>query len=111
MCFESAFKKTDRLAFEEWKKSHVSKLNYSGSAGNMEPVCAKRIWERSLQKKKLRYTSIYGGGDCKSFSTIKNTYPGITVQRLECIRHVQEQVGCRLRNLKKQEKGILGKES
>ena len=38
MCFESPFKKTDRLAFEEWKKSHVSKLNYSGSAGNMEPV-------------------------------------------------------------------------
>ena len=48
------FKKTDPLAFEEWKTSHVCKLNHSGSAGNMEPVGAKRIWERSLQKNKLR---------------------------------------------------------
>ena len=53
MCFERAFKKTDFLAFEEWKTSHVCKLNHSGSAGNMEPVGAKRIWERSLQKNKL----------------------------------------------------------
>ena len=68
------FKKTNPLAFEEWKTSHVCKLNHSGSAGNMEPVGAKRIWERSLQKNKLRYTSFYGDGDSKSFSTIKNKY-------------------------------------
>ena len=66
-------KKTDHLAFEEWKMSDVCKLNHSSSAGNMEPVGAKRIWERSLQKKNLRYTSFYGNGDSKSFSTIKNT--------------------------------------
>ena len=40
----------------------------------MEPVGAKRILERSLQKNKLRYTSSYGDGDSKSFSTIKNIY-------------------------------------
>ena len=49
----------------------------------MEPVGAKRILERSLQKNKLRYTSSYDDGNSKSFSTIKNTYPGITVQKLE----------------------------
>ena len=43
--------------------SHVCKLNHSGSAVNMEPVGAKHIWERSLQKNKLRYTSLYGDGD------------------------------------------------
>ena len=77
MCFERAFKKHDPLSFEEWKMSHFCKLNHSGSAGNMKPVGAKRIWERSLQKNKLRYTSFYGEGDSKSFSTIKNTYPGM----------------------------------
>ena len=81
MCFERAFKKHDPLTFEEWKMSHFCKLNHSGSAGNMKPVGAKRIWERSLQKNKLRYTSFYGDGDSKSFSTIKDTYPGITVQK------------------------------
>ena len=62
---------------------NVCRLNHSGCAGNMEPVGAKRISERSLQKNKLRYTSSYGDGDSKSFSTIKNTHPGITVQKLE----------------------------
>ena len=62
---------------EEWKMPHVCKLNNSVSAGNMEPVRAKRIWEHSLQKTKLQYIipSFYGDGDSKSFSTIKNTYP------------------------------------
>ena len=86
--------------------SHVCKLNRSGSTVNMEPVGAKRIWERSLQKNELRYTSFYGDGDSKIFSTIKNTYPAITVQKIECAEHVQKGVGCHLRNLKKQEKGI-----
>ena len=36
-------KKTDSLAFEEWKTSRVCQLNHSGFAGNMEPVGAKRI--------------------------------------------------------------------
>ena len=77
MCFEIAFKKHDPLTFKEWKMSHLCKLSHSGSAGNMKPFGAKRIWERSLQKNKLRYTSFYGEGDSKSFSTIKNTYPGM----------------------------------
>ena len=36
-------KKTDPLAFEEWKTPYVCKLNHSGYAGNMEPVGAKLI--------------------------------------------------------------------
>ena len=43
MCFEGVFKKTDPLAFEEWKMSRVCKLNHSDSAGNMKHVGAKRI--------------------------------------------------------------------
>ena len=74
----------------------------------MEPAGAKLIWEHSLQKNKLRYTLFYGGGDSKIFSTIKNTCPGITIQNLEYVGHVQKRVGCCLRNLRKQEKGVSG---
>ena len=105
------FKKTDPLAFEEWKTSHVCKLNHSGSAGNMEPVGAKRIWERSLQKNKSWYTSFYDDSDSKSYAAIKNTYPGITVQKLECVGNAQKRVGFRLRNLKNKKKIFRGKES
>ena len=77
MCFERSFKKTYPLALEERKMSRICKLNNSGSAGNTEPVGAKRIWERSLQKNKLQYIipSFYDDADSKSFLTIKNTYP------------------------------------
>lgn len=75
----------------------------------MEPVGAKRIWERSEGKNKLRYTEFYGDGDSKSFNTVRSTYTGIHVKKLECVGHVQKIVGCRLRNLKKREKGLGGK--
>ena len=87
----------------------ICKFNYKGTAGNMEPVGAKRIWERSEAKHKLRSIELYGDGDTKSFTTVQDTYTGIQVKKLECVGHVQKRVGCRLRNLKKQEKGIGGK--
>ena len=40
---------------------------------------------------------------------MKNTYPGIIIKKLECVGHVQKLVGCRLSNLRKQEKGISWK--
>ena len=94
MCFQRAWKKTDPIAFQEWKTSHVCKLNHSGCTVSMEPVAAKHIWQRWLQKDKLRYTSFYA--DSKRFSTTKNTHPGSTNQKLECVGHVQKRVDCRL---------------
>ena len=75
----------------------------------MEPVGAKRIWERSITKNGLRYHKYIGDGDSKSYDTICNTYPGITVEKLECVGHVKKRVGSRLRTLKKKEKGLGGK--
>ena len=79
------------------------------SAGNMEPAGAQRMWNRSVEKNKLRYTEFYGDGDSKSFNTVKNTHADIEVKKLECVGHVPKRVGCRLRNLKKKEKGLGGK--
>ena len=56
----------------------------------MELVGAKRILERSLQKNKLRYTSSYGDGDSKSFSTIKNIYQALQSKNLKMCRTCSE---------------------
>ena len=41
---------------------------------------------------------------------MKNTYPGIEVEKLECVGHYQKRIGNRLRKLKKREKGLRGRE-
>ena len=91
-CKACGLKETMRIndpeAYNEWKENHVCKFNYRGTVGNMEPVGAKRIWDRSIEKKQLRYIDFYGDGDCKSFSSIRNTYPDIEVKTLECVGHV-----------------------
>ena len=70
---------------------------------------AKRIFERSISEKGVRITEFYGDGDSKSFVSVKNTYNDITVKKMECVGHVQKRVGCRLRNLKKRNKGFGGR--
>ena len=42
--------KTDLSAFEEWKLSHVFKLNISGSAGNMEIIGPRACLGTSMTK-------------------------------------------------------------
>ena len=106
---KNKLRKTNITAYENWKASHVCKLNYRGSAPGMEVIGAKRIFERSIDQHKLRYSDLYGDGDSKSFSAVKDVYPGITVTKLECVGHVQKRVGTRLRNLKKNVKELGGK--
>ena len=99
-------KRTDPDAYAEWRNSHICKFNYQGSAGGMLPEGAKCIFERSLKKYNIRYTKFLGDGDSKSFSTVKDTYPGIEVRKLDYVGHYQKRIGNRLRKLKKKEKGL-----
>ena len=99
----------DPEAYDIWKNAHICKLNYKGSAGNMKRVGAQRMWNRSVEKNKLRNAEFCGDGGSNSFNTVKNTYADIEVKKLECVGHVQKRVGCRLRNLTKKEKGLGGK--
>ena len=77
--------------------SHVCTINHEGSAPKMEQSGVVRIFDRSIEKHKLRYSDYYGDGDTKSFSAVKDTYDGMTVKKKECIGHVQKRVGKRLR--------------
>ena len=75
----------------------------------MEAEGAKRVFERSIKKHKLRYVEFLGDGDTKSYVNVKDTV--IEIKKLECDGHYQKRVGTRLQNLekKKKEKGLGGR--
>lgn len=102
-------KKPNATLSESLKADHVCQCNFEGSAGKMETVGASRIFQRSVMKRKLKYTKYYGDGDSKGFISVQNTYGDNSVEKLECIGHVQKRVGSRLRKLKSKTKGISGK--
>ena len=94
--------------FEEWSSKHVCKLNHVGSAGAMEVDGGKLIFGRSIEKHGLRFTKYLGDGDIKSFTSIKSIYPGVDVEKLECVGHIQKRAGTRLRNMKKNVRNLGG---
>ena len=56
-----------------------------------KPVTANnydKIINRLVKTTKAVVDITINASDSKSFSTIKNTYPGITVEKLECVGHV-----------------------
>ncbi|GFV11910.1 uncharacterized protein TNCV_631151 [Trichonephila clavipes] len=71
-----------------------------GSASCMETVGVYLIFERSENHRKLQYTDYYCDGDSKAYESVKNMYAPNTVNKLECIGHVQKRVGSHLRKLK-----------
>ena len=75
----------------------------------MEAAGVINIFKRSVETKKLRYTTYLGNGDSKSFKDIveSNIYPGHEVEKHECIGHVQKRVGYRLRTYKSDYKSTL----
>ena len=86
--------------------------------GQLQRLCSsngdwrvKRIFERSEEKNKLRYTEYYGDGDSKGFTQVESTYKdkGVNIVKKECVGHVQKRVGTALRKLKKQKKGLAGR--
>ena len=89
-------KTSDPKRFEEWKVTHVCKINHVGTASNMEPEGAKRIWERSTRKNKLHYTEFYGNRDSKSFLAVKETYQGIKIKKVRMCRICSKKSGLSL---------------
>jgi len=57
----------------------------------------------------MRYTEYYGDGDSKSFTSIEHVYVPDVVNKQECIGYVQKRVGTRLRELKKNVRGLGGR--
>ena len=47
---KESMRKDNPESYADWRNSHQCKYNYQGSAGGMETVGAKRIFERSIEK-------------------------------------------------------------
>ncbi|XP_029168072.1 uncharacterized protein LOC114938336 [Nylanderia fulva] len=77
----------------------------------MEVDAVIEMFQRSNSLHNLKYANYVGDGDSKTFKGIMDSepYADFTVMKKECIDHVQKRMGTRLRNLKKNTKGLGGK--
>lgn len=77
--------------------------NYSGSSGGMEVAGVVNIFNRSETLHNVRYKNFLGDGDTASYSTVsqlKPYGPDFSIQKLECVGHVQKRMSTRLIKLK-----------
>jgi hypothetical protein len=85
------------------KHEQECKANYSGTSGGIEVAGALDIFNRSVASYDVRYTEYLGDGDCRAYDDIVKAKPygdQVTINKNECIGHVQKRMGTRLRNLK-----------
>lgn len=91
LCKTKGDKITDPEERTAWLATHKDNChkNYNGSSGGMEAEAAKVLWGRSLQHG-LRYTTLIGDGDSKTYNAITtmDPYPGKVVKKAECVNHV-----------------------
>ncbi|EDO31028.1 predicted protein [Nematostella vectensis] len=66
----------ESMAYKTWWAEHSFKCNanYHGSAPGMESVGASRLFSRSIDKHKLRYSELYADGDSKSHTEVEHIY-------------------------------------
>lgn len=87
------------------KKDHPNCLtNHQGSSGGMEVAGVVKIFQRSEESPvPARYVHFLSGWDCKSFDAMTQltSYREVTIDKLECINHVEKRMGTRLRVLRK----------
>ena len=58
----------------------------------MEQSGVVRVFERSLQKYQARHFEYLGDDDSKGYVAVKDTYGPNSVQKMECVGHVQKRV-------------------
>ena len=97
--------KENEADFEVWERKHAPNCNqnFLGTSNAMEQECAKRIFSRSVDQHKLRYTTVLSDGDSKSYDTLvaEKVYgDGVEIKKEECINHVSKRMGTALMKLK-----------
>ena len=86
--------------YHTWKEQHDCSINFSGSAGSMEPYGTFALFQRSLAYN-LRYKYIISDGDSKTFALLsrERVYRADKekqVEKLDCVGHVQKRLGTAL---------------
>ena len=107
-------KRSGTDAYVEWLNGHEEecRINHEGSAGKMEVDAIIEMFQRSDELYGVKYKYYVGDGDSKTFKSILDKHPygeEFQVLKKECVGHVQKRMGTRLRNTKKEHKGIGGR--
>lgn len=94
-------------SYEAWKSSHRCQKNTEKKSGEMEVQAALVMFQRSLEKHGLRYTTVLCDGDSRTFLALQeaDVYGFIKVQKEDCTNHVQKRMGTALRNVIAKHKG------
>lgn len=86
-----------------WHAKHVpdSQKNIDCNNGQMEVQAALLMFQRSLDKYKLRCTTMLSDGDSRTFHALTEqaVYGFIKVDKKDCINHVYKHMGAALRGL------------
>ncbi|XP_034241620.1 uncharacterized protein LOC117645485 [Thrips palmi] len=110
MCSIRADEFGDTETFQAWKKRHEDlgecNINFEGSSNSMEKEVGLKLWKRSVQECKMRYTVMLSDGDASTYDFLvaENIYDGIEIVKEECTNHVEKRLGTGLRNLVQVEK-------
>lgn len=95
---------------QEWWQQHEAtcQKNYQGSSKAMEKEAALRMWSRSVDKHKMRYTKMLSDGDSVAHKAVNDAdfYGGVQIDKLECLNHCDKRMGTALR--KRAKEGKLG---
>ena len=91
-------KRQGRLEYEKFISKHNCPINHPDSAGSMETSGVVECFWSSIQNRKLQYTQLIGDGDSKTHPSIlaADPYSVTTVEKLECIGHIQKRIGSSL---------------
>ena len=77
----------------EWKEKHKANCpkNFDDTSNAMEVECAERLWKRSVEKNKYRYTTMLSDGDSKAYDAVIALRPygdNVLIFKEDCINHV-----------------------
>ncbi|GFX83401.1 uncharacterized protein TNCV_1426971 [Trichonephila clavipes] len=70
----------------------------------MEVDGMKEIFQRSVPQRNAKYIKYIGDGDTKAFPELQRTAP-YSIEKVECVGHIQKRMGARLRKLKTMNRG------
>ena len=93
-------------AYQDWWLGHKDKcsMNFEGLSASMECEGARIMWGRSEQNLQLRYTCLIADGDAKTHNALveDDPYNGVQIVKHDCVGHVQQRMGSRLRKRRKE---------
>lgn len=92
--------------YGDWAVNHKCMKNIDCNAGRMETEAAMILFNRSLKKNGLRYTTILSDGDSRTFHALtqEGVYGYISIEKKDCLNHVHKRMGTALRNLVEKKK-------